>query len=81
ADSIDIADERWREAAEGVLRGSRWVVVLKHRSDEARAFAIAAKQKYRHYVVSDAAPVPQAKAGSLLAALKVSAPLPTWLAR
>ncbi|MCE4556689.1 ATP-binding protein [Roseateles cellulosilyticus] len=81
ADSIDIADERWREAAEGVLRGSRWVVVLKHRSDEARAFAIASKQKYRHYVVSDAAPVPQAKSGSLLAALKVSAPLPTWLAR
>jgi len=81
ADSIDIADERWREAAEGVLRGSRWVVVLKQRSDEARAFAIAARQKYRHYVVSDAAPVPQARPGSLLAALKVSAPLPTWLAR
>ncbi|WP_422015778.1 ATP-binding protein [Roseateles sp.] len=81
ADSIDIADERWRESAEGVLRGSRWVVVLKQRSDEARAFAIAARQKYRHYVVSDAAPVPQARPGSLLAALKVSAPLPTWLAR
>ncbi|RZL35307.1 MAG: AAA family ATPase [Rubrivivax sp.] len=81
ADSIDIADERWREAAEGVLRGSRWVVVLKTRSDEARAFAIAARLKYRHYVVSDAAPVPLARPGSLLAALKVSAPLPTWLAR
>ncbi|CAM3635292.1 ATP-binding protein [Roseateles saccharophilus] len=81
ADCIDIADEQWRAAAEGVLRGSRWVIVLKHRSDEARAFGIAAKQKYRHYVVSDAAPVPQARPGSLLAALKVSAPLPTWLAR
>jgi len=81
ADSIDIADEQWRAAAEGVLRGSRWVVVLKARSDEARAFAIAARLKYRHYVVSDAAPVTQARPGSLLAALKVSAPLPVWLTR
>ncbi len=81
ADSIDIADEHWRAAAEGVLRGSRWVIVLKARSDEGRAFGIAEKLKYRHYVVSDAAPVPQAKPGSLLAALKVSAPLPTWLMR
>lgn len=81
ADCIDIADEHWRAAAEGVLRGSRWVVVLKQRGDEARAFGIASRLKYRHYVVSDAAPAPQAKPGSLLAALKVSAALPTWLAR
>ncbi|MCY4755073.1 AAA family ATPase [Pelomonas aquatica] len=81
ADCIDIADEHWRAAAEGVLRGSRWVIVLRQRSDEARAFGIAAKQKYRHYVVSDAAPVPPPRPGSLLAALKVGAPLPTWLAR
>ncbi|MFG6463882.1 ATP-binding protein [Roseateles sp. DXS20W] len=81
ADSIDIADETWRAAAEGLLRPSRWVVVLKHRSDEGRAFDIAAKQRYRHYVVSDTAPVTQAPAGTLLAALNVSAPLPAWLAR
>jgi chromosome segregation ATPase len=81
ADSIDIADETWRAAAEGLLRPSRWVVVLKHRSDEGRAFDIAAKQRYRHYVVADTSPVTQAPAGSLLAALNVSAPLPAWLAR
>ena len=81
ADSIDIADETWRAAAEGLLRPSRWVVVLKHRSDEGRAFDIAAKQRYRHYVVSDTSPVTQAPAGTLLAALNVSAPLPAWLAR
>lgn len=81
ADSIDIADETWRAAAEGLLRPSRWVVVLKHRSDESRAFDIAAKQRYRHYVVADTSPVTQAPAGSLLAALNVSAPLPSWMAR
>jgi chromosome segregation ATPase len=81
ADSIDIVDERWRAAAEGVLRGSRWVVVLKQRGDEGRAFGIAERLRYRHYIVSDAAAAPQAKSGSLLAALKVSAALPTWLTR
>ncbi|HEY8876498.1 MAG TPA: ATP-binding protein [Roseateles sp.] len=81
ADSIDIADETWRAAAEGLLRPSRWVVVLKHRSDEGRAFDIAAKQRYRHYVVADTQAAGQAPAGSLLAALNVSAPLPTWLVR
>ena len=81
ADCIDIADETWRAAAEGLLRPSRWVVVLKHRSDEGRAFDIAAKQRYRHYVVADTQAVGQAPAGSLLAALSVSAPLPTWLVR
>lgn len=81
ADSVDIADETWRAAAEGLLRPSRWVVVLKHRSDEGRAFDIAAKQRYRHYVVADTQAAGQAPAGSLLAALNVSAPLPTWLVR
>ena len=81
ADSIDIADETWRAAAEGLLRPSRWVVVLKHRSDEGRAFDIAARQRYRHYVVADTQAAGQAPAGSLLAALNVSAPLPTWLVR
>jgi chromosome segregation ATPase len=81
ADSIDIADETWRAAAEGLLRPSRWVVVLKHRSDEGRAFDIAAKQRYRHYVVADTQAAGQAPAGSLLAALNVSASLPTWLVR
>ena len=81
ADCIDIADEAWRAAAEGLLRPSRWVVVLKARSAEGRAFDIAAKQRYRHYVVSDTATAGTAPVGSVLAALKVTAPLPSWLLR
>ena len=41
ADVIEIIDEKWRAAAEGVLRGSRWVVVLDKASDEGRAMALA----------------------------------------
>jgi len=82
ADCIDIADEAWRAAAEGLLRPSRWVVVLAHGSDEGRAFGLAAKERYRHYVVAEAEAAPAvAPKGSLLAALKVSAKLPGWLLR
>ncbi|WP_349743141.1 ATP-binding protein [Roseateles cavernae] len=82
ADCIDIADEAWRAAAEGLLRPSRWVVVLAHSGDEGRAFGLAAKERYRHYVVADGENAPaQAPKDSLLAALKINAKLPGWLAR
>jgi hypothetical protein len=82
ADVIEIAQERWRAAAEGVLRASRWVVVLQERGDEARAMALAERERYRHYVVSEAAPAPAtADPNSLLAVLRFSAPAPVWLLR
>ena len=82
ADCIDIADEAWRAAAEGLLRPSRWVVVLAHSSDESRAFALASKERYRHYVVADAETAPALPPkDSLLAALKIHAKLPGWLLR
>lgn len=81
ADCIDIADETWRAAAEGLLRPSRWVVVLAHSQDEGRAYQLAAKERYRHYVVADGESAPAGIKGTLLAALRVSAKLPTWLLR
>jgi len=82
ADCIDIADETWRAAAEGMLRPSRWVVVLAHGSDEGRAFGLAAKERYRHYVVADAEHAPAvAPKDSLLAALKINAKVPGWMLR
>lgn len=80
ADVIEITDERWRAAAEGVLRGARWVVVLGERRDEARAMTLAERERYRHYLVADAAPAPaKADPHSLLAVLRFSAPAPAWL--
>ena len=82
ADCIDIANDAWRAAAEGFLRPSRWVVVLSHASDEAQAYRLAARERYRHYVVADAEQVPATvPRDSLLAALKVHARLPGWLLR
>ncbi|MBB4841784.1 chromosome segregation ATPase [Paucibacter oligotrophus] len=82
ADCIDIADESWRAAAEGMLRPSRWVVVLEHSKDEAHAFALASRERYRHYVVAEGEHAPaQVPQDSLLAALKINAKLPAWLLR
>ncbi|PAT31583.1 AAA family ATPase [Vandammella animalimorsus] len=82
ADAIEIIDEQWRAAAEGVLRSARWVVVLENPADEARASQLAEQQRYRHYLVADAAPAPErVPPHSLLAALHVAAPLPVWLLR
>jgi chromosome segregation ATPase len=80
ADVVEILDERWRAAAEGVLRGARWVVVLQDARDEARAMALAERERYRHYLVCEAAEAPaRPDAASLLAVLRFSAPAPVWL--
>ncbi|MEL4178044.1 ATP-binding protein [Roseateles sp. PN1] len=82
ADCIDIADEAWRAAAEGMLRPSRWVVVLQNAKDESHAFALASRERYRHYVVAEAESLPSSvPPDSLLAALKINAKLPAWLLR
>lgn len=80
ADVIEIVEERWRAAAEGVLRGARWVVVLENPRDEDRAMALAERERYRHYLVADAADAPATPdALSLLAVLRFSASAPVWL--
>jgi chromosome segregation ATPase len=82
ADIIEITDEKWRAAAEGVLRGSRWVVVLERSGQEAQAMALAEKERYRHYVVADAEDAPaQPDKHSLLGVLSFSAKAPKWLLR
>ncbi|NML46163.1 AAA family ATPase [Ramlibacter sp. G-1-2-2] len=80
ADVIEITEERWRAAAEGVLRGSRWIVVLENAGDEARAMALAERERYRHYLVADASAAPsKPDPQSLLAVLRFSASAPVWL--
>ena len=82
ADVIEVLDDTWRAAAEGVLRSSRWVVVLHGSADEAQALALAERERYRHYVVakSEAAPA-RPPADSLLEVLRFAAGAPAWLLR
>ena len=80
ADAIDVLDDAWRAAAEGVLRSSRWVVVLHKAGDEVAAFALAESARYRHYVVANAVTATtKAPPESLLAVLSFSVAVPAWL--
>jgi chromosome segregation ATPase len=83
ADVVEVNDEAWRAAAEGLLRAARWVVVLGRAGDESQAMALAERERYRHYLVpaADAQSVHSGSvpAASMLAVLRVSAPLPGWL--
>ncbi len=80
ADVIEITDDAWRSAAEGVLRAARWVVVLDDPGDEGRAMALAEKERYRHYLVADAEHAPSAPPpDSLLAVLRFTDTAPGWL--
>ena len=80
ADVIEVLDDAWRAAAEGVLRAVRWVVVLRRTSDEAGAMALAERERYRHYVVAYAEAAPARPATeSMLAVLRFAAPAPSWL--
>lgn len=82
ADVIEITDPQWRDAAEGVLRAARWVVVLKNKGDEIKAMELAERERYRHYVVADAAEAPrQPDSASLLAVLRFADTAPAWLLR
>lgn len=82
ADITDITDDHWRAAAEGFLRGSRGIVLLKNPGDEARAMACAERERYRHYVVTETVQVSgKTNPESLLAVLKFSDKVPSWLAK
>jgi len=80
ANVIEITDDAWRDAAEGVLRAARWVVVLDNPGDEGRAMALAEKERYRHYLVADAERAPSTPPpDSLLAVLRFTDTAPGWL--
>lgn len=79
ADVIEVRDERWRAAIEGVLRPSRWMVLLEDTASEVPAFELAERERYRHYVVVGTESAAKAASGSLLAQVKIDAKVPGWL--
>nr|WP_315426917.1 ATP-binding protein [uncultured Albidiferax sp.] len=79
AEVVEVRDEHWRAAIEGVLRPLRWMVLLEKADDVAQADSIASADRYRHYITAPGDSVPQADAASLLAQVRFDAKLPRWL--
>ena len=79
AEVVEIHDEQWRGAVEGVLRSVRWMVLLDNAGDELAAFELAERERYRHYIVAPGDAAPKAEPHSLLAQLRFDAKVPRWL--
>lgn len=79
AEVVEVQDEHWRAAIEGVLRPLRWMVLLDKPGDLAQADTAASAERYRHYTVPPGEGVPKADPGSLLAHIRFDAKLPRWL--
>ncbi|MBF5005023.1 ATP-binding protein [Diaphorobacter caeni] len=79
AEVVEVLDEKWRHAIEGVLRGHRWVVLLDKDKDLAEAYELGERERYRHYIVEPGQPVLKGDAGTLLEHVKFTAPVPRWL--
>ena len=79
AEVVEVRDEHWRAAIEGVLRASRWVVLLDKAEDLDAADAIASADRYRHYITAPGDTAPAAEAYTLLAHIRLDAKVPRWL--
>jgi chromosome segregation ATPase len=79
AEVVEVKNEHWRAAVEGVLRPLRWMVLLEKDSDLGRADDIASAERYRHYTVAPGETVPAAEPHSLLAQVQFDSKLPRWV--
>lgn len=79
ADIVEVHDERWRAAIEGVLRPNRWMALLGDSTDEAKAYELAESERHRHYIVTGDETASIAQTGSLLAQVRFGAKVPRWL--
>jgi chromosome segregation protein len=53
-EGVEVTEEKWMKAIESILRGYRYVVLLRNRDDSWKAWEIGEKMRYRHFVVPDA---------------------------
>ncbi|WP_353236548.1 ATP-binding protein [Diaphorobacter ruginosibacter] len=79
AEVVEVLDERWRHAIEGVLRGHRWVALLARQDDLAQAYELGERERYRHYIVEPGQPALKGDPDTLLAHVRFTAAVPRWL--
>jgi chromosome segregation protein len=80
AEITEVTDESWQGALEAILRPYRSLVLLENESDRHAAWALGERERFRHFIVSDRTPSPDAKPGSLLEVVNFAGDPPQWLA-
>lgn len=76
---VEVTDQKWQGAVEGVLRGYTSVILLDKASDASAAYRIGEKQRYSHFIVPDRIHAPTVKDNSLLSVVNFTAQAPGWL--
>lgn len=79
AEVVEVRIDHWRAAVEGVLRASRWMVLLDDAHDMDVADTIASADRYRHYITAPGDTAPKGDADTLLAHIRFDAKVPRWL--
>ena len=76
---VEVLDESWQIAVEALLQPYRHLVLLAQAEDQSRAFVIGERLRYRHFIVPERAVPSAPTSGSLLEAIRFTAPAPPWL--
>lgn len=81
-DGIEITDEKWRLAIESIMRGYRYIIVLKNPADRWKAWQMGEESGYRHFIVSGTgSPDIPSPSGSALEAVRLKQWVPEWISR
>lgn len=79
SDIVEVKDQHWQPAIEGILRPFAHVVLLEDSAKANDAFRLGEKHNYRHFIVPDLINAPDVSDRSLLSVLSFSHPIPFWL--
>lgn len=78
-DIVEVLDNSWQAAVEGVLRGYTSVILLHKPQDAQAAYKIGEEQRYGHFIVPELVAAKRVKDTSLLSVVDFSGPAPAWL--
>ncbi|GAA5161505.1 ATP-binding protein [Viridibacterium curvum] len=77
---IEVADPVWQGALEAILRPYRSLILLEDENDRQQAWSLGEQERFRHFIVPDRSPAPDAPDGSLLEVVNFAGDPPRWLA-
>jgi chromosome segregation ATPase len=76
---VEVTDEYWQAAVEGMLSAYTGLVLLNKPSDAQAAYRLAEQQRYSHFIVPELVKAPVSKDDSLLSVVEFSHAVPVWL--
>ncbi|MBV8666902.1 MAG: AAA family ATPase [Burkholderiaceae bacterium] len=79
SDVIEVSDPDWQRAVEGVLRSYAYVILLENAGDAGKAYRLAERLRYGHFIVPDRVKAQVVKDDSLLSVVRFNGTVPSWL--